>query len=57
MRTPWSAPSRPLRRLGLAVSLAVAGVALVALLALLGLMAWLLGGPAFVELLQTLHGR
>lgn len=57
MKTPSSGPKRTLRRLGAVVGLTVAGVALVALLAIVGLLACLLGGPAFVELLQTLHGR
>jgi hypothetical protein len=57
VKTPSSGPSRLLRRLGAVVGLTVAGGACLALLAALGLMACLLGGPAFVELLQTLHGR
>lgn len=51
-----SGPSRILRRFGVVVGLAVAGIAFVAFLAVVGLVAWLLGGPAFVELLQTGHG-
>lgn len=57
MKTPSSGPSRLLRRLGAAVGLAVAGVAFLAFLAIVGLVACLVGGPAFIELLQTLHGR
>lgn len=47
----------PLRRLGIFVGLTVAGVAFLAFLAVVGLLACLVGGPAFVELLQLLRGR
>jgi hypothetical protein len=39
------------------VGLTLAGLVILAFLAVLGITAALVGGPAFIELLQALHGR
>ena len=57
MKTPSSAPRRLLRRAGAAVAILVGASAFVLLLAVLAFGAAFLGGPAFVELLNSLHGR
>jgi len=57
VKTPSSAPRRLLRRAGAAVAILVGASAFVLLLAVLAFGAAFLGGPAFVELLNSLHGR